>query len=88
MNYLVELLTFWTGSGTESDPNAPYITPGVAWLSWVDVTGQQAIQPEPNAFIIEMVVDEAGLALLEADSNVLVLSSEEVIEEVVDEVEE
>lgn len=46
--------------------------------SWTDVTGQgpEQIVPDPNVLVAEGVVDQATLAALEADAEVVVLWSE------------
>lgn len=51
--------------------------------SWNDVTGQDTtvISPDPNAYTIDVVCDDAVLTALNADNNCAVMWSEEIVEE-------
>ncbi len=91
-----EVITEWVAGIVGDDPvsNHPKIeddyppvliggipTDGI--LSWEDITGQPAenLTPNPNMYTIRITCNDVTLALIEADANYYILSSE-VIDEV------
>jgi len=80
-----QILTHWTGTGTEEDPNRYAIWDDFNFTpseKCEDVTGQPSanLHPDPNMFIVQMVLYKATLTAIEADPKYRVLWSEEIIE--------
>lgn len=77
--YEVEVLTAWQVVGGDNEMAVALDYPA----SWSDATGQidANIPPSPNLFIALGVVDAATLDVLDSDTNYLVLTAEEVIDE-------
>ncbi|MCL4252076.1 MAG: hypothetical protein KJ065_28260 [Anaerolineae bacterium] len=77
--YTIEVLTFWVFEGARvADVVLRYRANGVAWT---DATGQvdANLTPDPNVVVWHGLVDAATLTALEADADVVVLNSEEVV---------
>jgi len=83
MTWRSRIVTPWIGTGVDGDVNRPtFADAGLPHLSWVDVTGQDAanLQPDPNAYTIE--VTTTAEADLNAIAEVFVeLWREEVTDE-------
>ena len=73
-----EVLTAWTGTGTEADANRPKVADDYTIGKWTDTTGQpsQNLQPDPNLYLIEAEADPAVVAAIEADNDYHVFWSE------------
>lgn len=56
---------------------APSIENDYEILSYSDVTGQQLVSTAPNMLVAECIADESIFSQIEADSNYLVLWSEQ-----------
>ena len=81
-----EILTAWTGTGTEQDSYSPKITtdhPTIA--KYEDITGQPSanLTPNPNNFSSLIECDDATLAAIEADNQYYVVWSEVIPEDII-----
>jgi hypothetical protein len=77
-SYRVHLVTRWIASAGRNQMQAAVDHP-VAGVAWTDITGQPDanILPTPNALVVEAYpVDDALLAVLQADPNAQELWSE------------
>jgi hypothetical protein len=78
--YRACIVTAYVGTGSGSDPYRPRLADAYPSIrSWQDVTGQSptVIYPDPDAYSIEILCDEATLTALDADARFVVLWSEE-----------
>jgi len=75
---LFQVMTAWTGTGTEEDSNRPLVADTYAIQKWTDVTGQPAqnLQPDPNLYTIEAEAEESVVNAIEADNDYFVVWSE------------
>ena len=81
--YRARVVTSWI-TETVDRGNHPRLDDDHNIESWNDVTGQSVfvISPDPNAYTIDVVCDEAALDTLNADVDCAVMWSEEIVEEV------
>lgn len=73
--YKLQILTQWQQANNE---NSPVITLQNG-DSWMDITGQQNILPNPNSVVLEVWANNP--TPYENDGTITVLSSEEIINE-------
>jgi hypothetical protein len=68
---LAQILTAWTGSGSEDDPHRPQLADDHPLISCCDVTVTVAahIVPSPNALVVQCQVDDYVMTQIEADAN-------------------
>jgi len=78
-----EILTPWTGTGTEDDPNRPQIADDYDIKKYEDTTGQAAanLYPNPNLFVAKIECEDAVFEAIDADDNYCVLWSSPVAKE-------
>lgn len=74
-----EVVTAWVGAGLSDDLYRPQIADTYTFERWQDVTGQDVsqIQPDPNAYTIEVVCEDSVLQQMDTDG-VPILWSEQV----------
>lgn len=72
----IHVLSPWTGSGSEEDPNRPLLRDVYQLVKWSDVTGTPAdkLLPNPNLVMLKAVVTDEVLAQIQADIRFYVLS--------------
>ena len=80
--FRARVVTQWVPATAERG-NHPRLDDDHNVESWSDATGQNVdvISPDPNAYTLEVICDEATLDAIEADDNCVVMWSEEIIEE-------
>ena len=80
-NFRAQVLTPWVVQDNTNQPQLPLDHPVLAWQ---DVTGQPAenIVPDPNTYTIEVTCDQATLDAISADAAYFVLTSEEIVPDV------
>lgn len=64
------ITTAWTGTGSSTeDAQRPALSDVYSLGSWTDITGQPAenLHPDPNAFTVEIMCEDAVLAQMDAD---------------------
>lgn len=73
MQQRAQIVTAWT---VVDGANVPYVPPLPAGSSWMDSTGQDAasLLPDPNTVVLEVWTDAAGIAALDGDAAITVLS--------------
>jgi hypothetical protein len=74
MIVFADIITPWTGDGTEDDPNRPRLMDNYRF-GFTDKTGQPsgALPPQPNIFVINVKVEDTVLAQIDADAEYYVL---------------
>lgn len=72
------VLTPWSGTGSPNDPAMPAVA-AYTLETWADVTAQplEALTPEPNLCVVEIVCEDAVLEAIAADATYEVLWDEE-----------
>lgn len=72
------MISPWAGDGSAAAPYHPLIWDAYG-VAYTDITGQTPAQllPDPNAYTVEIICDEATLAQIEADNRFVVLWDEE-----------
>jgi hypothetical protein len=73
-----QVVTPWTGSGSDAASYRPQLAADYALVSWVDATGQPAanLVPNPNLYTVEIVCQDAVLALIAGNANYSIVWSE------------
>lgn len=77
----IEVITAWSQTTDEEigfTTTMPALKEDYSLLRFVDITNMpmENMVPDPNVFVIEAVVDDATLALIEADTKYTVLTVE------------
>jgi hypothetical protein len=82
MTWTADIITPFTGDGSEDNANRPQLGDDYATIRWSDITGTPSAQltPSPNMYVLRAEVTEAVLSDIESDGVYLVLSSEEIVD--------
>ena len=80
-----DILSTWTGDGSEDNPNHPSLQDTHAVSKWQDSTGTPAanLSPEPNAVVLYVEAETAVMDAIEADENYIILTREVIPQEIV-----
>lgn len=80
---LVTLLSPMIGAGTSANPFRPKLSIDFPAFEWTDITAKDAadLLGEPELVVINVVTDASGLAALQANTDYLVLDTEELPDE-------
>ena len=75
------IITPWSGAGTEKDAYRPMLCDVFEIASWQDITGQSSenLQPSPNLYVVEVETENSILEKIETDTRFRVLWSEQFL---------
>lgn len=82
MNYKLTIVSPWIGSGTMEDSYRPQFGDDYTYITWSELSVRPSPDylAAPNMGTLTCEVNDTILAVLEADSDYLILSVEEVFD--------
>jgi len=72
------IITSWKAPDVSDESYRPAVFDEYPNVAWDDVTGQTNIMPAPNTLVVGFRASDADYALIEADPNYTILTSEAI----------